>query len=215
MYRQISNLGSNILTPVDNPLTYCLNDEIDNQFLHGSSAITIDGQHSKKCQRYMSQYCANNWDQFCEVASKNTKRYWPNQWSNVMGSDDSIALDLSAGEILIKNTAKEKYLFGMYNCVRKYEPFDPNVANSPMISYWEPSNDTYARNCVPIYKVDPKTIDNDVVMNKILDNPKIAPELLVNIYNTMKREGTLRGLKGTKLGNWYNTQQYFLAKGGV
>ncbi len=215
MYRQISNLGTNEISPANNPLTYCLNATADNRFLHGASATVIDGQNSRKCQLYLSEYCANQWDQFCEVASQNTKRYWPNNWGQTDGVQDSLNLGLSSGEILIHNTAKRKYLHGMYNCVREYEPFDPNVASSPMISYWVPSNDTYSRNCVPVYRVDPALIDTDPVMNKILARPVIAIDILTNIYNTMQREGTLSCLKGTKLGNWYNNQEIFLAKGGV
>ena len=170
-YKKIANLGRNMISPVDNPLTYCINAEIDNQFLHGSSAIQIDGMHSKKCQQYMSEYCANNFDQFCQVLSKNTKAYFPNNTDETMGAQDSACLNLNAGEILIHNTAKRKYLHGMYNCVRKFEPFDPTVANSPMISYWVPSNETYSQNCVPIYTVDPKTIDDDIVMDKFYKDP--------------------------------------------
>ena len=70
---------------------------------------------------------------------------------------------------------------------------------------------------IPEYAVNPLTIDTDIVMNKILMNPTIATNILINIYNTMKRRGTLSGLKNTKLGNFYNTRafnSYFVSKGG-
>jgi hypothetical protein len=63
--------------------------------------------------------------------------------------------------------------------------------------------------------VDPKTIDSDPVMDKLLARPIIGINILTNIYNTMKRYGTLAQLKGTKLGNFYNHNRYFRAKGGV
>ncbi|MGL5357019.1 MAG: hypothetical protein ACRDAQ_10860 [Cetobacterium sp.] len=40
-------------------------------------------------------------------------------------------------------------------------------------------------------------------MNKILDNPRIAMQMLTNIKNTMIQMGTFHLLKGTRLGNFY------------
>ena len=83
-----------------------------------------------------------------------------------------------------------------------------------MIRYWV-NNCSYSRSSVPEYVVEPDKIDEDIVMNKILEKPIIAMNILVNIYNTMKRYGTLSKLRGTKLGNFYNTNNYFKNKGGV
>jgi hypothetical protein len=104
---------------------------------------------------------------------------------------------LTPGEVLLKNTAESRFRIGMLNCELKTEPFDPVNPSSPYISYY------VGQNCIPLYAVDPKTIDRDVVMNKILDNPKIARQLLLNIKNTMMRQGTFHNLKGTRLGNFY------------
>ena len=68
---------------------------------------------------------------------------------------------------------------------------------------------------MPIYAVDPSKIDADPVMDKILAKPAIAAEILVNIYNTMKREGTLKGLRGTNLGSFYANNGYFKSLGGM
>ena len=35
----------------------------------------------------------------------------------------------------------------------------------------------------PVYEVNPKTIDSDPLMNKILANPRIAMDILKNIYD--------------------------------
>ena len=51
--------------PTDSPLTYCLNDTMDRGFLHGGHADTF-GQHSRNCQLFMSEYCAEQWDEICE-----------------------------------------------------------------------------------------------------------------------------------------------------
>ena len=99
----------------------------------------------------------------------------------------------------------------MHNGEKKYEPFDPTVANSPMISYWTSNN----QNLIPEYEVNPQTIDKDVVMDKILNKPDIAINILINIYNTMKRKNKLSLLKNTKLGTFYQSQPYFIQKGGI
>jgi hypothetical protein len=48
-----------------------------------------------------------------------------------------------------------------------------------------------------------------------LENPKIVMNILINIYNTMKRHGTLSKLRKTKLGQFYNWHPYFKSKGGI
>ena len=218
-YASISSFGSNAHSEVNNPLTYCLNDNMDQRFLHGGHADTY-GQHSRACQLFLSEYCANKWDSFCEVASMNTNSWLPNTLvtQGCHEGGNSACQGLTAGEILIYNTACRKYLVKMLGATKKYEPFDPNVASSPLISYWVPSdgNPLFRDGCsVPVYTVNPTTIDSDPVMDKILAKPGIAPLILINIYNTMKRMGTLKNLKGTKLGHFYMSNPYFRGKGGL
>ena len=105
------------------------------------------------------------------------------------------------GDMLIRNTAERKYLVQMINGQQVFEPFDPLVASSPMISSWRPVG--FQLNMAPIFAVNPNTIDNDIVMDKILARPHIARDILTNIFHTMKRLNTLQNLKGTKLGNFY------------
>ena len=93
----------------------------------------------------------------------------------------------------------------MNYCVQKSEAFDPLVASSPMLNYWVGDNTTYANKCQPTYAVDPKNIDDDVVMNKLLSKPVIALDLLTNIYHTMLNQGTIGDLKGTKLGKYFES----------
>lgn len=201
-YRNIKEFGQNMNSlEVDNPLSYCLNWTIDQQFNHGGNSY-IYGQYSKPCQSYFSDYCAEKWDGFCEVASKNTNISFPN---NIEDNCQQLSR-MTAGDLLIRNTAAKKYLIEMSgDCVQRFEPFDPTVANSPMISYWGPS--VCGGVCIPTYAVIPEGIDNDIVMNKILDNPVIAIDILLNIYETMKKNGTIDKLVGTKLGRFY--QAYF------
>lgn len=217
IYKNIKDFGNtpeNKNLESNNPLSYCLNWTLDQQFLHGGNSY-IYGQYSKPCQAYLSDYCAEGWDGFCETASKNVNISFPNQLELKRNLTSGIpsggsAVGMTAGDILVRNTAAKKYLVSMEgNCVQKFQPFDPTVASSPMISYWE-SEFGADHACVPYYAVNPADIDNDPVMNKLLEKPSIAFDILVNIYRTMKSNGTLSSLSNTKIGKYFDI--YFAEK---
>lgn len=200
MYIQLSSFGNSKVNtlPIYNndPLTYCIGNTISQRFNHGSNA-DIYGQNSNPCQVYLSQRCARNWDNICEFASCKEINAEYNEVPDTMFAGNKEIIGLSSGDILLRNTAQEKYRIAMLNCTLKTEPFDPINPSSPYISYF------IGQNCIPQYAVNPNIIDNDIVMHKILDNPKIAIQLLKNIKNTMIRLGTFHLLKGTRLGNFY------------
>jgi len=202
-YRSINDIGRNFKSDVDNPITYSINDTISQRFLHGGNSYKY-GQNSKPAQAFLSEYCSQNWDSACELASQNKNDYFPNNL--VYGNFDSRPYNfkgLNAGETLVRNTICKKYLVGMGNCVPKYEPFDPLVADSPMIVSWVSNSGT--NDCIPVYDVNHNEIEDDYVMHKLLDKPSIALDVLINIYNTRKRIGTLKELKNTRLGKFYKS----------
>lgn len=206
-YRPISSFGGVQPDISNNPITYCLLDNVDNSFNHGEN-ITFRGPQSKSCQMFMSERCSQNWDSVCDFAYKNKNNIVPNMLQQCNNQSDSAFLGLTEGQILLKNTAEKKYVDKVStNCVLNYEPFDPTVANSPMISYLTTSSGSYGP-CVSNYEVNPENIDNDPVMKNILDNPKIAINLLINIYNTAVRKGTLEKLNGTNLYNFFKTPYF-------
>ena len=202
--------------PMSNPLSYCAVSDLDSSFTH-----TLGQQYgpdSSQCQAYMSLYCANEWNGVCEYVSNDTTRHYPNtvrQCGSGTGScfGPGMGGALTKGQILIRNTATEKYLRYMSgNCRREYEPFDPTVANSPLIGKWVTTGNSCGSgecdsqgNCVPIYGVDPNEIDKDPVMNKILSQPWIAVDILVNIYNNSVRTGELSTLRNTRLYKYFMT----------
>jgi len=205
-YSSISNFGScSNFSAVNNPITYSINDTIDPYFLHGDNFLNHGGQHSPQSQWFLSDYCAQGWDDYCELASKNVQSRFPNDMDMFKTSPP----DLTAGDILIRNTASRKYLVKMIAGKKVFEPFDPTVAESPMISKW--IWDSYNNPNVhmrPVYAVDPATIDDDIVMDKLLMNPSIAKDILLNIYNTMKSQGTLHKLKNTKLDIFFKSNKH-------
>lgn len=209
-YKCISNFGSSVVNPSTNPLNYCLMSGLDSGFNNGGIGDTIGNPVNKHCQAFMSEYCASNWNGICEQQSQNQSKSFPNTLQRCGGAPVSITGtigcdNITAGDVLVANTAARKYLSKMNgNCYVKQEPFDPTVAGSPMISLWQGSADT----CVPVYEVDPKKIDSDPVMDKLLAKPIIALTLLVNIYNTARRTQKLDQLKGTKIHNFFMSQLF-------
>jgi hypothetical protein len=212
-YKSINQFGSNLYSPVNNPLTYSFSTNLESEFLHGSSGY-LYGKDSKHSQLFLAQHCADNWDAFCEARSLDNVKQNNVVNQNCM-NDFCKREDLTPGEMLIYNTASRKYLVKMFNCEQKHELFDPLVPTSPLISYWVPSAHNHSQTCIPIYKVNSENINSDPVMNKILNKPTIAMDILVNIYNSMKRDNELSKLEGTRLGNFYSTQPYFKDKGGL
>ena len=200
-YKSVSDFGANN-SPATHPLTYCIGSNMNQQFLHGGNPY---GSNSNHCQSFMADYCASGWDGFCEIESKNKDR-------SLAPSGGALLEYKTAGELLIANTANRKYLINVENAIEMYEPFDPTVADSPMIRYW-----VNERSGPQVFEhsVDPFIIDKDMLMDKILENPNVAFGILTSIYKTMKRKDTLKLLKGTKLGKFYNEHPYFKNMGGV
>jgi len=217
-YSTISNFGSNVPSAIDNPLSYALTSGLNNGFLHGGSADELV-HNTKPAQEFMSSYCNQGWDKICEAASKANGISKPNNLLSCGQCGSGNVPDITDGEVLIRNTASKRYLVEMLGAHLIWQPYDPTVANSPLISSWESDEQCPCpsgfNNGTPIYAVDPETIENDIVMHKLLNKPHIAFDILVNIYNTMKRKGTLQKLLGTRLGSLYQTHNYFVAQGGL
>lgn len=223
-YTTIGNFGPKAVSAMSNPLSYCAVSGLDSMFNHTMGAY-LDGPNSSQCQLFMSQYCANNWDGVCEYLSKDTQRGgYPNTVAQCNGPNGScfgsgLGSMATKGQVLLRNTAQEKYLVAMSaNCRRDYEPFDPTVADSPLISRWVSGQSCPGNGnaCIPIYGVDPTTIDADPVMDKILNQPWICMDILVNIYNNARQTGQLSQLANTKLGQFFNSPQFLqIVRGNV
>lgn len=217
-YTSIGNFGNSNQNSLSDPMALIASSGLGAGFQNvlGASYLNPDGEHA---QKYAAQWCATvGWNGTCEVLSKNVNRALPNTMASCYTPNGSCQINLTQGQQLVRNTAMEKYLVAMSdNCVRQYQPFDPTSADSPLMSSWV--NQGYSSSnksckscswtaCVPIYGVDPSKIDQDPVMNKILAEPWIAMDILINIYNNLKRKGKLSTLKNTKLGTLFETQYF-------
>jgi len=161
------------------------------------------GPRTLRCQVYMSDRCAENWDGFCEYfyQKHGSSSEWPNnqKWPDIRNrtweTQAGLSIPLTTGEHLLKNTAEKKFCT-IHGCSTKSMLFDPTNPNSPMITYYV--NDTEHSTCLPVCRVNPDIIDNDIVMDRMLLNPEATAGTLINICNTAKNEGT--DLSGTKIG---------------
>lgn len=178
------------------PLQMCLIDSMDRNFEFGGAVGKLTGANSERCQQYMAQRCAENWDGFCEYFYRNNDKISVNpitrQWETKYGFN----IPMTTGENLLRNTAEIKYCT-FPNCTPRIEPFNPIGSSTHIL--------TYTNHCNPICKVDPKTIDQDVVMNRMLEKPLVTAGTLVNICNTSKNDNI--DLHGTKIGNF--CESYF------
>jgi len=219
MYSYLANFGD---TKPSNPLTYCAVSGLESGFNNtlGNAYLSPNGA---QCQAYMSQYCAKNWDGVCEYLNQDTSKIYPvaTQPTNLLNhQNQSSALYLTKGQLLLRNTAMEKYLKQMSdNCELKYEAFDPTVANSPLIHRWVTRDTDYTYEgcstgggCIPVYDVVASSIDDDIVMDKLLAQPWIVLDIFSNIFNTRVREGTMQELEGTNIG-YFLMSDYFLRSG--
>jgi hypothetical protein len=223
-YSTIANFGPAAgMSAQNDPLSYCLVSGIESGFNHtlggGGSLL---GPESSQCQLFMAQYCAQNNDAACAYAFNDNNVIYPNTVAQCNGPNGScsgpgLGNGLTKGQFLLGNVAAEKYLVSMSsNCVRVYEPFDPTVAFSPMVSKWIPSGNSCAgagncdspNVCIPIYDVNAKTIDFDDIMNRVLAQPWVATQVLINIYNHRMRTRRLEELKNTKLGRFFATPYF-------
>ena len=206
--------NNNVKNPGDpsNPLTYCIWDTESVQFMHGPTAAFYKPQ-CYECQSYMALRCAGKydenetWDDYCETYRQvNTDTYWPNQAAilKIPACVISMCGKLTQGDILLRNAAERRFLY-FPNCAREYIQFDPNVAASPMIEKpYSACGCDYSSAGVSINK---RTINNDRLMNKCLENCKIVADIFAVLYKEMKRGAV--DLSGTKVGAHLNKYARF------
>ena len=216
-YRPLNAFAPHVANEASiDPLTYCVPDFLNSQFLHGTTGRTF-GKYNKHCAEFMSQRCSGKWDNLCEVSSRDENVSFPDMTLN--HTLESNQKRLTAGERLIRDSAYYRFKSSVYNCNLFCQPFDPTVANSPQICYEKGSacvtsdtsctacsGDVEGGTCLSEYSINPAQIrglDADIVMNKLIQFPWIAPMLLERIYLTMRRTGATRQLKGTRLGSFY------------
>jgi len=192
IYKKISSIAPDMYNNRD-PVSMCLVDDINKSFYIGDQAANFKTS-SRQCQALMSDVCSVNWDDRCEFLSNNTSMSYPNTVS--VFSSKPYNEQMMVGDILVRNTAIKKYCKFKDSDISSYY-FDPTNPDSPLVQ------EVNCSASIPQCTVDPKSIDSDVVMNKILANPVQNFDLLQNIYYTCRR-GNI-SLEGTKIGKFLET----------
>lgn len=212
-YRPIQTFAPEMKDSIrTDPLLYCLLDSMDSQFMHGSTG-RIHGKYNENCSHFLTNRCALNWDQICEAVSKDQTNYYPN--TGAMNAKGGCSPCLPYGDQIVRNAALQRFKVASMNCNVKCEPHDPLNPDSPLICYETtmPCNPTDKTcfgsaqygTCKPIYKIHPEripTLDQDPLMNKILDKPELAYDMLFGIFETMRADKTLHLLDQTRLGQF-------------
>lgn len=168
----------------NDPATICAFDNVDKSFESNYEM----GPGNKNCQIYMAQRSARNWDIYAEHLSNNVQNK-PSLVNLTCGTHTNGIKTL--GDAFLINTGYEKFCtFPGASYQKVY--LNPTDASSPVILQRLTGN--------PVCNmIDPQTIDDDVVMRKIIHR-QIGDDLLINIWNTCKQNGV--DIENTRTGKY-------------
>ena len=178
----------------DNPVDMCVFSDV-NKSLTGGVLGYRYGPSNENCQLFMSERCSKNWDSVCDIASKNSTAQYPNTATirgNAQGSPLEITGGSTVGAQLIHNAGQRRFCKFSNSNIQQF-PFDPTNLSSPTVTRINRSQ--YGNN--PVCSVDPRSIDSDILMNKMLDDPSTSMDTLTNICSKMKGK-----LNGTRIGKF-------------
>lgn len=196
MYSTISNLGKSVNYHTDqaDPLTYCLSPNYNSEWMHGSTVSNLlNTPQSEPCQLYMSERCAQKWDDACNVYyDKNQDTFWPNLGAIDLQSqkraNNFLQYSPTTGENMIRN-AVEKRFFVYPNAASEKVPFDPNMASSPLFTRINVDSLT------PAWVLHPMAVgtlhDNDHYTNLMLQNSKPCFDLIARFHKIFKQQPVL------------------------
>lgn len=196
-------INKNVENPTNasNPLTYCMFPTLNAQFVHGStSAGYLYAPYSPSCQAFMKDYCSEKFDGFCEAYNAlNVDRYWPNSVGRDVQAQSYAnsfqGYNPTVGENMIRNVVHNYFIF-FPNAVKTIDQFDPNVANSPKITF---DNAYVNESSFVIHLANPSTIDEDPKVQLMLQNSKACFDVLARIYLAVLRKEPGIDLTGSRL----------------
>ena len=207
--RSMNNGAENPLN-VSNPLTYCMLPTYNNRFIHGPTASgLVATPYAPQCQEYMAARCASDdtlWDGFCRGYREiNRDTYWPNSAAVNSQVQDAwwayLNIKPTDGDYLLRNALERRFLrFGNHYVV---QPFDPNVANSPMFEKCTARN-TLEYTVQNLASKD--AIEKDALLTEALATPAVCMDVFFLIF-LHYREGRLPIVQGTRLGNFLDANR--------
>ena len=212
-YKKIINFGS--VNP-KNPLEVCFGNTINNKFEGGVLGDVIGGQFSQNCQLLLAQYCGDNWDGYCEMASQNINPNYPNLVMScalptpIQGWYGATLRRLTAGQQLIRNAAFKRF-FKTPGCMQRCESFDPTNPLSPKVCYPVDTPCFSNGECSLVCDIgDISQINRDRLFLNMLNNPDATLDILICLYNDAKQKGAADQLMATNFGKFVAMNpQYF------
>jgi hypothetical protein len=212
MYATISDFGSQMNEPYNDPTLYCVLDGLDSQFMYGSTGFQ---KGNYLCSEFMTNRCAVDWDDVCQAVFENPAHKYPRPQCCPAGLTD--------GQAMLRETAFKKYLLATKNCWFACEPFDPTVANSPLVCYDQDTAPTTGPSAATVWSLDGKPmsrgpaldnppceklygftdkqmreLDSDPIMHNLLKFPNIALDLLTKLAIWVRHAGLERRLGHTQ-----------------
>lgn len=175
-YKTLLKFGCGADDPVTtNPYQLSLYNTVNKSFNNGVLGANYNASNMYS-QEFMAQNCASNWNNVCELASSDSTPAFNaiSKFSQYYGQKTTV------GDVTVRNSAVEKFC-DLKGCRAKIQQLDPVDSTSPFVRVYEGQ-------CVPVCRVDVGSIDGDPVMNKIMDDPMRYRDIILNIYNTNKRE---------------------------
>ena len=205
------NKNINEINNTTNPLTYCTYQNFNSKFLHGSSASVYSPQ-SGQCQSYLADRCAGMsdkkhlWDKYCQANYEiNNQTYWPNQAAISATEYNQVAVvySFSLADHLLRNSC-ERYFVNYPTVSPNYEPFDPSNSASPFYNNYSAEYGPLKYN---FKNLNPNTLNQNRLMNRVLENPLSSTDILARIYHHME-QGNIN-LNRTKLGQFLKNNKKF------
>jgi hypothetical protein len=207
-YTKIQNFGKD-LNPVlkTDPVGWSIYYDPDSFFDIGPTAQWY-GPNSINPQLYMAEKCSKNWDGACELASRQRSDGVQKQMCNNARISSPLFArssppNMTVGQFLIENSAVRRFC-DLSSCAVTEEPFNPLDSDSPMVkSYGCCGN----KICMPVCK-PPQNPDNDILLNKVLDEPEYHVDLLLNMYRNVKNDRN--AYKNTRIGKIFDIFDMYL-----
>jgi len=194
-YVPLKNFGTALAPALrTDPIGWSLYRDIDSMFDEGSMAH-VYGPASETSQAYMAEHCSKNWDGACELLSRNNDYSKPN--SALVDSPlfrQNEPGTMSIGDYLILNSATRRFC-NFDSCSISEEIYNPNDPTSPMV---KTIGSNTSRSCLPVCTV-PENPDQDMVLNKVLQQPHKYLDLLINMYHNCRKSKMQNTIQNTKI----------------
>ena len=172
---------------------------LDGQFSIGASGQHKYGPIGPTPQLFMAELASKNYNSACELMSRDRTPLVSNVASIKSPSFPPSNQIQTIGQAMLDNAGQRRFgdLSGCNVSKQLFNDMDPN---SPYVSSYSSTE--------PIICKPPSNPDQDVLLNRILDEPEAHMVLLTNMYMNTRRESNK--YNGTRIGQLFNVIEAYL-----